>query len=160
MGYYIEINGEFTIKSDQIEPAYQALIALDQRDDLKTSNSYGAGRHIPVFRWVSEDWVQSCSNLWEVFDTFRFWLAGQPDSDYVRYDAETDTYKIGFEFADKAGDELVVLAALAPFVESGEANYVGEDHYMMRLEYKDKQILTYEAQIEWVLINCDYLNAD
>ena len=41
MGYYVTGEGSITIPAENLDAAYDALVELNRRDDLKTGGRYG-----------------------------------------------------------------------------------------------------------------------
>lgn len=115
MGHHVTItSAQFHIHPDQLEPACQALKALNQRDELKSGINFGllpngergiTGR---VFSWMPADYDETMHSVGEILEALGFTVHSSADGGLaiIGYDGPT-------------GDEDVFLDALGPFVTAG-----------------------------------------
>lgn len=150
MGYYVStMNADFRIPAENLDKAYDALCALNARDELKTG---GGGRE------VKPDDSQSVAN-----DPTR-WFSWMPwNYDEVYTTADEILNALGFEtykedngdvtilyYDSKMGAEEHFLRALAPFVTDGSyVEWRGEDGSMWRQEFGNGEMTELEGEIVW-----------
>lgn len=79
-------------------------------------------------RWVDFDKVLKQSTLEGVLDELRFELS---------FDNETETYKIEFWGEKFGGYEESLFKTIAPYVNNGYIEYIGEDGEKWRYIFKD-----------------------
>lgn len=151
MGYYVNTEDiNVIVPKDLLEPAYKAVLALNDRDDLKRGGSFGAERKY-WFSWMPED-LTTLSDLKEVFTQLGF-----EDSDYN----DKGDLVLG-HYNNKTGQEDIFLYVIAPFVQ--ENSYViwkGEDDTYWKHEFRDGKMLTYngEVEVKWDETPYDALDA-
>lgn len=138
MGYYVNTEDiNVIVPKDLLEPAYKAVLALNDQDDLKRGGSFGAERKY-WFSWMPED-LTTLSDLREVFTELGF-----ENTDYN----DKGDLVLG-HYNNKTGQEDIFLYAIAPFVQ--ENSYViwkGEDDTYWKHEFRDGKMLTYNGEVE------------
>ena len=146
MGYYVNGNGELRIKKENLDKAYEALMALqDAPNKAKRGGSSGGGQE-PRFwySWMPED-LRTLPDTKAVFAELGFEVRDDENGDLLIscYDSKT-------------GQEDVFFAAAAPFIEDGEYDWTGEDGEFWRWQFTDgkmfllsgQRIYTHAAPIE------------
>jgi len=117
MGYYVSGEGSLTIKNENLLAAYAALMALQNApDENKQGGSYSAKETRRWYSWMPED-LNTIPTVQDVFIELGF---------EVEVDSKTGDVVIG-NYDSKMGQEEVFFAAAAPFIESGEYEWKGED---------------------------------
>jgi hypothetical protein len=117
MGYYVNGNGQLRIKAENLGKAYEALMALQDAPPKAKRGGSSGGDKAP-----------------------RFWYSWMPEDLRVIPDTKSVFAELGFEVKDdengdlliscydnKSGQEEVFFAAAAPFIESGDYEWTGED---------------------------------
>lgn len=134
MGYYITIrDSNFKIKKENFDAALAAIKSLAGKETIEDSG----GRH---FSWVNPEFVNS-KTLENAIKSWRW----EPLMDKETGDVD------GLEFdGKKYGDEEVLFAALAPYVEPDSfIEVMGEEGEMWRWFFDGKKLITQEAKITW-----------
>jgi len=117
MGYYVSGEGNLTIKNANLPAAYAALMALQNApDEVKHGGSFSATETRRWFSWMPED-LTTIPTVQDVFRELGF---------EVEVDGDTGDVLIG-NYDSKIGDEETFFIAAAPFIESGEYEWKGED---------------------------------
>jgi hypothetical protein len=117
MGYYVSGEGNLTIKNKNLPAAYAALMALQNApDEKKGGGSFSATETRRWFSWMPED-LTTIPTVQDVFRELGF---------EVEVDGDTGDVLIG-NYDSKIGDEETFFIAAAPFIESGEYEWKGED---------------------------------
>lgn len=126
MGYYItQQDQDFCIKKKNRSAALAAIKTLSDR------RSYS---------WVHRNDVRKSSTFEMAMHAWRW---------EVHLNKQGDATSIYFE-GQKHGDDAILFAAIAPYVESG--SYIemrGEDGEMWRWVFEDKLFAEREAAIDW-----------
>lgn len=124
MGYYVSVadSGTFQIKADQLANVYEALIRLNDHDELKNGGSYdgSTGRREVWFSWMPADYSY-LKTAADILAEVGF-----------EFEQDDDGTLHSFRYDNKTGCEDVFLAACAPFVaDDSFINWQGEDgdHY-------------------------------
>lgn len=154
MGYYIHTtDSDFYVAKSKQRPAYVALCALNDRDDLKRGGSWGgdgvnadsprpAGMdHHPAkwFSWMAADYPSKCNTLGEVLAELGFDVDYDPDDNIV-----------GLSYSSKIGQEALFLETMAPFVRDGSyINWQGEDGEHFRYEFSNGSMRQMEGRVVW-----------
>jgi len=144
MGYYVTLHdADFTIPDTPAVLA--ALIALNERDDLKSGGVVGGdGKEERWFAWMNESWThhESVNQIFQQlgFDTYHY-----KDGDEEFSNVRLLTYDC------KIGDEHLFLAAVAPFVRPGSfVEWHGEDGAMWRHYVGiDHKLYCQQSEIKW-----------
>ena len=146
MGYDVSLTaGDFTVAPDQLEPLFEALKALNRRDDLKTGGSYGRlpdgtyGLTSSHFAWMDENYDQTLHSAEEIFEALGFTTAtdGNGTLSLEEYDS-------------KAGAEDFFLATAAPFVTAGSyLEWEGEDGTRWRQDFDGETMTTRDGYTAW-----------
>jgi hypothetical protein len=126
MGYYVNGNGELRIKAENLDKAYEALMALqDAPDGAKRGGSYSANERRYWFSWMPED-LRTLPDTKAVFAELGFEVDSDENGDLLIrcYD-------------NKTGQEDVFFAAAAPFIEEGEYEWQGEDGEFWKWSFTD-----------------------
>ena len=126
MGYYVSGNGELRIKKENLDKAHEALMALqDAPDKAKSGGSYSANERRFWYSWMPED-LRTLTDTKAVFAELGF---------EVRDDENGDLLISCYD--NKTGQEDVFFAAAAPFIESGDYEWTGEDGDFWAWEFED-----------------------
>lgn len=152
MGYYVRIDEHnFAIMKKDFKKAYEACIALNDRDDLKSGGGgtftlpngekmkYGDPRpkgmnYHPMkwFSWMEANYPETCKTLDDVLTALGF---------EISYDSKGNID--GLQYDSKIGDEELFLKAIAPFVKKGSIiNWVGEDNTFWQHYFDGKKMTT------------------
>lgn len=137
MGYYVAItHSTVVIPSVNIDAAYDAVMALNSRDDIKRGGSWPGskepkpeGMEYHPHKWFS--WMpanlRELKTLSEVLSALGFGCTGEPGGDIL------------VEFYDnKTGQEDIFFEALAPYIKSGTVmEWEGEDRLLYRWVFED-----------------------
>lgn len=136
MGYYVDMYGEITMRTTDIERAFK-----DAQETLFMGRNADTG----YYAWVDNDEGRRAGDLVELFRVFDLDLyQGAPrEEDGVSY---TD---LSVSYSNKAGDEEQLLAVIAPYVVKGRIECTGEDHAMWAYIYKGGTMRTVEPTITW-----------
>jgi hypothetical protein len=132
MGYFVRtLQSDFRIKEENFEKAYDALVALNDNDEIKSGGSYGgdgisadsprpAGKtHHPArwFSWMDANYPEKYEDLPSILEALGFELL-----------IEKGVGIRAIFYDSKIGDEVHFLRALAPFVEDNSyLLWSGED---------------------------------
>lgn len=146
MGYYVTLeSANFRIRECKLEPAWEAVAKLNEKDDLKSGGSWSGGKRKEVwFSWMEADYPEKalesakkgeCSHPLEyVFSHLGFETTRDEHGGLCLH-----------WYDSKIGDEEQFLRAVAPFVEPGSfLEWRGEDGCMWRHEF-DGEVMTYKA---------------
>lgn len=150
MGYYVStMNADFRIPAENLDKAYDALCALNARDELKTG---GGGREVKPagsesiaddptrwFSWMPWNYDEVYSSVEEILNALGF---------------ETDVELNGdvtiWYYDNKMGAETHFLEALAPYVADGSyIEWLGEDNAMWRQDFSNGEINERGGKIVW-----------
>jgi hypothetical protein len=145
MGYNVNLIGSnFIIPKDRLEDAFEAMKALNQRDDLKGGGAYGAlpdgtyGTIEKFFSWMPADYDKTLKSAREILEALGFTV-----EDFNGGLAIT-------EYDDKAGDENHFIEAIAPFVEDGSyLEWEGEDGAHWRILVREGRAVAQTGHIEY-----------
>jgi len=138
MGYYVHTEGSnFHIKKENFDAAFERACELNKHDELKSGGTIGGdGVRARWFSWVAEDYDKTCTTLAQVFDQFRL----EP----VYYNGDI----VEITFDSKIGDEDLLLAYIAPFVEDGSyIEWRGEEGERWRHIFQNGVMKTSHAVI-------------
>jgi hypothetical protein len=157
MGYYVQVtNADVFMSKDNFDKAYQAAIALNQQDDLKSGGGWtdelkssdprpeGFDYHPSRwFSWVDADYHITCKTLDDVLKEFRF---------ETMYD--NDGNLINLHFDCKVGDEVFLLTAIAPYFKDGSSlEWRGEEGETWKYIFENGKIREQQGVIVWEDIN-------
>ena len=133
MGYYVNGEGELTIKKENLAAAYEAMMALQEKP---AEGKRGGGQGKAWYSWMPED-LRTIPNAAEVFRELGFEV-GESDEGIVigRYDS-------------KSGQEDVFIAAAAPFIEDEVYEWTGEDGEFWRWELIGGKMYCREGKRMW-----------
>ncbi len=135
MGYCMSQNdSKFRIKASDKDLALRAIKAL-------MAEKKGA------FCWVDTATVQRSRTLTDAMKEWRWDV--EEDSTDAFGNKDGDIVHIAFS-GEKAGDDLILFKAIAPFVESG--SYIemrGEDGAQWRWIFNDKTCVEKTAKVVW-----------
>jgi hypothetical protein len=129
MGYYVSGNGELRIKAENLDKAYEALMALQGAPEKsKRGGSYSANERRYWFSWMPED-LRTLPDTKAVFVELGFEVDSDENGDLLIrcYD-------------NKTGQEEVFFAAAAPFIEEGEYEWQGEDGEFWKWSFHDAKM--------------------
>jgi hypothetical protein len=117
MGYYVSGNGSLRIKAENLGKAHEALMTLQDAPPKAKSGGSSGGSEAPRFwySWMPED-LRTLPDTKSVFAELGFEVVDDENGDLLIrcYD-------------NKTGQEEVFFAAAAPFIESGDYEWTGED---------------------------------
>ncbi len=140
MGYYMHIQDqEFLLKEENKE---KALAAIKR---LSPEHGSGGSRHENRYSWVNTERYMKAETLEQAMEAWRW-------SSYVD-DGIDDGDIDNLEFlGEKLGDDRVLFAALAPFVEEGShVTMMGGDMDVWRWFFTDGKCFT-----QYALLNFDF----
>lgn len=143
MGYFVDTtNSNAVLPSDKMEEAYQRLVDLNKRDDLKSGGAFGPeGRTDVWFSWMPADYPSRCSTVEEILNA-------------VGYNTHMDTKGnlTVYSYSDKTGCEDVFIWAIADLFEEGSyLEWRGEEGEQYRWDFGGgKPMTTSSAVIQWV----------
>ena len=140
MGYFVNGNGELRIKAENLDKAYDALMALnDAPNEAKMGGSSG-GANAPRFwfSWMPED-LRTLADTKAVFSALGFETETDDNGDLLIrcYDSKT-------------GQEEIFFAAAAPFIEDNEYEWTGEDGAFWKWHFEDGKMAIYEGRRSYV----------
>ena len=126
MGYYVNGNGELRIKKENLDKAYEALMALQDAPNKAKRGGSSGGDKAPRFwySWMPED-LRTLPDTKAVFAELGF---------EVRDDENGDLLISCYD--NKTGQEDVFFAAAAPFIEDGDYEWTGEDSDFWAWEFE------------------------
>lgn len=150
MGYYVcTTGGSFTVPAENLDAAYAAVCALNDRDDLKGGGSWGGDHDAKSprpeglsshpsrwFSWMPANYPSKCRTLLDVFEELGF--VCDEDLDALRIEC----------YDSKIGQEELFLAAIAPFCDRDSFfEWRGEDGAQWRHTIGDAgQLLIWESE--------------
>ncbi|QGJ92853.1 hypothetical protein PBI_BEAGLE_94 [Arthrobacter phage Beagle] len=145
MGYYASITAaDFTIPTEKLDAAFEALKELDKHNDLKSGGSFGTlpdgthGQKSWHFAWMGDDWTEKCKSVGDVLAELGFEISGT--------DGDLEIYG----YATKSGDEEHFLRALAPFVKPGSyLEWEGEDSQRWRQDFDGETMTEKSGRTIW-----------
>lgn len=137
MGYYVSGEGYLRIKKDDLDKAYEAMMALQERTDLMGGGSYSAERTTKFFAWMPED-LRTIPNAKEVFLALGF-----------EVDTEADGGILIYAYNSKIGDEKWFFVASAPYFE-GEFSWSGEDGERWKWTFDEGKMIEWSGITEYV----------
>lgn len=141
MGYYITLTEcNWIIPTENLDAAYEAMCALNERDDLKTGGSWEGGKMVEKwFSWMDTNYPETCPDAAAILQQLGF-------------DVEMDdNLGLYIEYYDsKHGAQDHFLAAIAPFSREGSyINWRGEDGALWRDEVVGGKMVTYEGTVTY-----------
>jgi hypothetical protein len=154
MGYYTRITeSDIFISKDDFEYCYEAMCKLNDRDDLKSGGSWGAGISADQprpeglsyhpgkwFSWMDADYPDKCKTMEDVLYNLGF--------ENIKYDENGNLIDIWYD--NKTGAEDVFLQAIAPYVKAGSyLNWQGEDGTNYQYFFNGKEIVEKAGVITW-----------
>lgn len=153
MGYYATATGSVIVPAENIDAAYDALVQLNTREDLKNGGRWGG---TPAEKPADSASVAASPDKWFSWMDWNY--------DEVETSALDIIKRLGFEveelhngsfelysYDSKVGSEEHFLKAIAPFVTEGsEMTWTGEDGEMWRWLFTDGEMKVQSAVITWV----------
>ena len=134
MGYYVSSEGVITVPAENLDAAYQSLVDLNKRDDLKRGGSSRTEK-----KPASYDVVYSTTQ--EILEELGFDTG-------ITEDGSLKLFGFGYDNEIGAGD--VFVEALAPYVsEDSEMIWTGEDAEKWRWTFKNGDMIVQKAVITW-----------
>lgn len=138
MGYYMDQHDcNFTIKHENIQKAWDALIKLFKTEKESTHDSYRYG-----YSWIDTESVLKAESFKDAMAEARW---------DIYYDNKCKNVEgIYFNGEKYSGDEVIILGAIAPYVENG--SYIemrGEDGEMWRWVFNNRNIEEKYPKIIW-----------
>lgn len=155
MGYYVNGNGKFSIKTNDMDAAYKALCDLNQRDDIKRGGSYGGGgidqgsprpdglNYHPArwFSWMDADYPSKLGDLDAILSCLGFEFT-------ISEEGGVRTYTTWYD--SKIGQEDEFFSVLAPFITAGEIYWRGEDGNQWKWLFTDGALRWFDGEITYV----------
>jgi hypothetical protein len=149
MGYNVSITGaDFTITEDKLPAAFEAMKALNKRDELKTGGAWGQlpdgsyGQTEVWFAWMPANYDETCKDAAAIFEELGF------DVEDDSVDGVQVLRLTGYD--SKTGAENVFLEAVAPFVTPGSyLEWEGEDGDRWRNEFNAEGTRTRTGYTAW-----------
>lgn len=141
MGYYIDVvDADFVIPAAVLDLAYVAACDLNNDPDVKSGGSSSGARW---FSWVSENYPETCKDIFEVMQEWRYECEQNDDGDLVFR-----------EFTgEKIGDEEQLFAALGPYAkENSFLEFKGEDDARWRFTFDGTKMVPQNGvvHVTWV----------
>ena len=155
MGYYVDTTAaDIFISKDKFEDCYKAMCKLNERDDLKSGGSWGAGISADQpkpegmdyhpgrwFSWMDANYPETCKSMEDILYALGF--------ENIDYDEEGNL--IDLCYSSKIGSEDYFFQSIAPFVKEGSyINWSGEDNSIWQWYFNGKEMVTKSALITWV----------
>jgi hypothetical protein len=141
MGYYVNTTDcRILVKRENADKALLALVKFnDENDEKKNGGSFGPdGAKEKWFSWMPKDFRE--------FDTFGKFLSSLGFSYFEN--EEMDYVLTGY--SDKAGQEDLLLEAIASFIEDGSfAEWSGEDGERWRWDFKGGKMTIRNGVVTW-----------
>lgn len=107
MGYYInQVDSNFTIKKENVQKAWDALIELFKIEKKSIHDS--SGWH---YSWITTEDVLNAKTFEDAMDEARWEVFTNP--------LNGDVNSIYFNGEKYGGDETIILGSIAPYVENG-----------------------------------------
>lgn len=137
MGYHVTIiKGGIVIPKDKLQDAYEACVALNDQDDIKSggclpkTDSKDGWNPNKWFSWMPHDFPDKYKTLKEVVEALGFFT-----EDWT----EGELYIHGYD--SKIGDEEHFLRAIAPYVNSGATlDWAGDDCNWWRYKFNNGSV--------------------
>lgn len=150
MGYYVTGEGSIIIPADKLDAAYDALVELNRREDLK-SVRHGRTRPKPA----DSTSVAASPDKWFSWMDWNY--------DEIFTDAKSILEDVGFEIYDNEGEYIVLryydykigaeehfVRAIAPYVEpDSEMVWTGKNGEKWRWIFEDGKMIVQQAIITW-----------
>jgi len=157
MGYYVQGNGHINIRKENEKKAYEAMCALNRRDDLKSGGSWGGGSlssddprpagsdYHPAkwFSWLDPNYPAKCESVLDVLCELGFEVI---ISELFR-DDQVNHYRLSYD--NKTGQQDLFLEAIAPFVENGMIDWTGEDHIFWRSIFENGTVKSMTGKVTY-----------
>jgi hypothetical protein len=141
MGYCIEQRAsDFRVKKENFKPMLKAIESLMALTDRMSG---GSSYREKWFAWVDTSKVLQGVENNDIFYAMEAWRW------FVERDEEGNISGIFFE-GEKYGDDDLLMAAIAPYVENGcYIEMQGEDGEMWRWCFDHGKLINKEAKIVW-----------
>ena len=154
MGYYVDTTAaNIFISKDKFEDCYNAMCKLNERDDLKSGGSWGAGisadepkpegiNYHPGrwFSWMDANYPDKCKSMEDILHELGF--------ENISYDKEGNL--IDLCYSNKIGSEEHFFQSIAPFIKEGSyINWSGEDNELWQWYFDGKNMHTRYATISY-----------
>lgn len=157
MGYYATGTGSVVVPAENVDAAYDALVELNRREDLKTGGRSGVLDEKPAdsaslaaspnkwFAWMAWNYDELLTSAVEIIRDLGFEVEEFSDD--------------GFEvrsYDSKVGAEEHFMKALAPFVQEGsEMTWTGEWGEKWRWIFADgeMQVTDDEMKVQSAVVN-------
>lgn len=150
MGYYVMGEGSIVITPENLDAAYDALVELNRRDDLK----FG-GSSLAVSKPADSASVANHPHKWFSWMEWNY--------DEIHTDAKGILEAVGFEVSEwddgaieltyydnKIGAEEHFVRAIAAYVdENSSMVWTGEDGEKWRWIFENGEMISQEAIITW-----------
>ena len=139
MGYYVNTEDiNIIVPKDLLEPAYKAVLAMNEDNSLKRGGGGMGTERKFWFSWMPED-LSTLADLKEVLENLGF-----EGTDYN----EAGDLVLGY-YNSKTGQEDLFLDRIAPFVQEGSyAIWKGEDNSFWKWEFTDGKMLVIPGEME------------
>lgn len=132
MGYYMsQHSGQVLIKKENFSNVVAAIHSLVGKESITDSG----GRH---FSWVSNDFAQE----YDVCKLLQKWRWAP------NLNQDGDIFELNF-IGEKYGDDPLLFRTIAPFIESGYIEMIGEDGERWRWVFENGKFKEVQAKIIW-----------
>jgi len=152
MGYYATATGSVMVPGNKINDAYDALVLLNTREDLKTGGRWGGAEAVKPadstsvaaspdrwFSWMDWNYDEVESSAKSILESAGFEVVSLHDGGF-----EVHSYD------NKVGAEEHFMSAISPFVTEGsELTWTGEDGEMWRWLFTNREMKRQTAVIAW-----------
>ena len=139
MGYYVEtVEIDISLSKEHYAQAYEIMCDLNELDDYKQGGSFGAGKDVKWFSWMTADYPSECKNPQEIFEMLGFEC----------YEDETHLWLTNYD--SKIGQEDLFLSSICPLLY-GYIKWRGEDGEEWMDNYDGMTVKRYYRSEEWTL---------
>lgn len=149
MGYYVRGEGEFFLRNNRLDRAYEEMCALNDDDSLKRGGRYNiedAGkpeglRYNPNrwFSWMDYNYPETCSDVFAIMRMLGFTI--------LEKENENGCIKVRVSYDDKTGQEELFTEVLARHCTHGELYWTGEDGEQWREVFSEGKRIVEHARI-------------
>ena len=140
MGYYVTLTqADWIIPAENLDAAYEAMCALNERDDLKTGGTWEGGKQtMKWFAWMDAKYPEKCKDAREILEQLGFEVSFVDEGLSINY------------YDNKTGAEQHFLRAIAPMSrEHSYMNWRGEDDTYWRYEIIEGSLIEYEGKVTY-----------
>ena len=150
LGYYVSTTGgAFNVPKENEQAAYQAVCALNDRDELKDGGAWGGDHDAEAprpegldfhpsrwFSWMPANYPKKCKTLADVFTELGFAVIELEDSISIE------------SYDSKMGQEELFLEAIAPYCDADSwFEWRGEDGAQWRHTVQNGRLVVWESEV-------------